>query len=276
VKIDGWRYYNHAAVPVSGPHEHVDLLPVEDGSIWKIDGSPVLARWITDWDCASETNWWYVIKDTPFKLSALKSKRRYEINKGNKNYTIRRIDSKNYANELLCVTLKAYEGWPKKYRPVINKDKFIESVNNWDNRFVYGAFFNEDDSLCGYGVIADEGTWLSFRILRTIPEHECNAINAALIYGILTDLEQSISQGKFICDGARSINHETSFQDYLEKYFDFRKAYCKLNIKYKRPFSYVVRILYPFRKIIKHFDNIGIIHRINGVLEMERVVRWER
>ena len=80
MRINGWEYYNHAAVPTVAPHEEPNLQPVEDNSIWKIDGGmPLLARWTTDFDCGSETNWWYVIKDTPFDINALKSKRRYEI-----------------------------------------------------------------------------------------------------------------------------------------------------------------------------------------------------
>lgn len=50
-----------------------------------MDGKPYLARWTSSFDCGHETNWWYVIKDTPFDINELKKKRRYEIRKGN-NY----------------------------------------------------------------------------------------------------------------------------------------------------------------------------------------------
>lgn len=33
-----WRYYNHAAVPTTAPHEKVDLEPLIDGSVWKLRG----------------------------------------------------------------------------------------------------------------------------------------------------------------------------------------------------------------------------------------------
>ena len=42
-------------------------------------GVPLLARWTEDFDCGYETEWWYVIKDTPLDLSKLKKKRRYDI-----------------------------------------------------------------------------------------------------------------------------------------------------------------------------------------------------
>ena len=69
---DGWRYYNHAAIPICASHEVPDLSPLEDRSIWNArGGAPVLARWTSDWDCGYETEWWYVIKDEPFDITAL-------------------------------------------------------------------------------------------------------------------------------------------------------------------------------------------------------------
>ena len=34
--IDGWEYYNHAAVPACAPHETPDLSVLDNGNIWKI------------------------------------------------------------------------------------------------------------------------------------------------------------------------------------------------------------------------------------------------
>ena len=75
MQINGWKYYNHAAIPTSPPHEDPDLTPVETGDIWKINGA-LLARWTSDFDTQEETNFWYVIIDHPFDISKLKSKRR--------------------------------------------------------------------------------------------------------------------------------------------------------------------------------------------------------
>lgn len=38
MQIDGWKYYNHAAVPITAPHETPNIAPIEDGSIWKSGG----------------------------------------------------------------------------------------------------------------------------------------------------------------------------------------------------------------------------------------------
>lgn len=80
--VNGWKYYNHAAIPTTGPNEVPYLKPVLDGSIFRERGV-LLAKWESEWDCGDKTDWWYCIKDTPFEIERLKSKRRYEINKGN-------------------------------------------------------------------------------------------------------------------------------------------------------------------------------------------------
>ena len=144
MEIKGWKYYNHAAVPSVSPHEEPDLTPVENRNIWNITGksTPLLARWTTEFDCGYETNWWYVIKDTPFDISALKAKRRYEVNKGKKNFEVKEIVAIQFAEKLFEVTLDAYSGWPEKYRPDIEKDGFIESVKKkyWDAKHNCSAY----------------------------------------------------------------------------------------------------------------------------------------
>lgn len=131
MEIQGWKYYNHAAIPTTAPHEKPNIPSILDRSIWKVrGGDPLLARWITDFDCEHETNWWYVIKDTPFEIDELKAKRRYEINKGRKNFTVQEIVPCDYPDELYQITVAAYSQWPEKYRPHIAEDSFKSGLIN--------------------------------------------------------------------------------------------------------------------------------------------------
>ena len=226
MQINGWKYYNHAAIPTTAPHEKVRMSPLENRSIWKIEGSPLLARWTTDFDCGYETNWWYVIKDTPFDINLLKAKRRYEINKGIKNFDVKEINPIKFVEEIYSVQIAAYSAWSEKYRPSVNKNEFVSSVRNWNCYICIGAFDRESEKLCGYALLSKESeTYVDFKVMRTNPECEKNGINAALVEGVLRHFNLFLTEGGYICDGARSINHETAFQDYLEKYFEFRKAY---------------------------------------------------
>lgn len=277
MEIKGWKYYNHAAIPSTAPHEEPNVKPIEDKSIWNIEGksAPLLARWTADFDCGHETNWWYVIKDRPFDIAELKAKRRYEVNKGKKNFEVKEIVATDFTEKLLEVTLAAYSSWPEKYRPQIEKENFISSVKKWKWYKVLGIFNIEDKTLCGYALLSKQGRCVEFNVLRVNPKYERMGINAAAVAAILDMHEEFLNNGGYICDGARSIAHETAFQDYLEKYFGFRKAYCKLNIKYNPKIKWIIKLLYPIRNILLKFDNIGKVHQINAVLKMEKINRMK-
>lgn len=271
--VNGWRIYNHAAIPATPPHETPDTLPIENGSIWKM-GGVMLSRWTTEFDCGHETSWWYVIKDTEFDISKLKAKRRYEIKKGIKHFDVKKIVAANYAEELYSVQTAAYSAYPKKYRPSVDRKEFISSVQHWDCYVCIGVFERGSEKLCGYALLLKEReNYVSFRVMKTNPEYEKNGVNAALVEGILRHFNSFLTHGGYICDGERSINHETAFQDYLEKYFGFRKAYCKLHITYNPKLDWMIRLIYPFRWFFIKLDKIGIIHQVNAVLRMEEIVR---
>lgn len=234
----------------------------------------MLARWTTDFDCGYETNWWYVIKDTPFDVDTLKAKRRYEINKGNKNFQVRKIKPSEYGEEMFVVAITAYETYPSSYRPHISHDNFVGEIKKRDGIYTtYGAFSNDDGKLCGYACLREENGYIDFTELKVVPDMEKRAVNAAIIDMILRDYSEFIHDGGYICDGSRSINHETHFQDYLEKYFGFRKAYCHLHVKYNPKIKWLIKFLFPIRKALLAFDGIGFVHSINSVMKMEEICR---
>ena len=37
-KKTNWKYYNHAVIPTTEPHEIPDMTPLTNGTIWKIGG----------------------------------------------------------------------------------------------------------------------------------------------------------------------------------------------------------------------------------------------
>lgn len=36
--INDWRYYNHAVIPSTGPHDEPDISCIKNKSIWKLNG----------------------------------------------------------------------------------------------------------------------------------------------------------------------------------------------------------------------------------------------
>lgn len=269
-EFSNWKYYKHAVIPAGAPHETVDVEPIQTGKIWQEYPNALLARWATEFDCGQETNWWYVIKDTPFDISALKAKRRYEIRKGIKHFKVHQISPKDYAQELFNVQCAAYSAWPEKYRPTADYHSFIKSLSGWEKNQIYAAFDRDDGMLCGYARCTKfNESFIDFNVLLTIPEYERYGVNAAIVFGILEDNAFFLEQGGYICDGSRNINHETKFQNYLEKYFGFRKAYCRLNICLKPGFGAIIKCLYPFRGVFRKLDMVGPVHKLNALLTMK-------
>ena len=97
--------------------------------------------------------------------------------------------------------------------------------------------------------------------------------NFSQIAHVLEDLKARMDGTFYICDGERNVLHKTNFHDYLEKYFLFRRAYCRLHIQYRPIIKPFVNLLYPFRKLLKKADRISLIHKVNGVLFMEEIRR---
>ena len=213
-----------------------------------------------------------MIKDTPFDISSLKAKRRYEINKGRKNFEVKKISPVEYVDQLLKVTKEAYQSWPEKYRSHIDDADFRNTINSLESCDVFAAFYKEASTLSGYAQLYDRGSFVEFSVLRVNPECEHLGVNAAIVDGILDYYKDRFDGDFYINDGSRAIRHETSFQDYLEKYFEFRKAYCRLEIKYRLLVGAIIQILYPIRKHINAESGIG--SQVSGILRMEEIRRF--
>ncbi len=145
--------------------------------------------------------------------------------------------------------------------------------DEWKTKCIYGGFDRKDGKLCGYALLTIHENYVSFNVLKTNPSCEKRGINAAMVNGILDEFNDKLCREFYLCDGERNIAHETDFQNYLEKYFGFRKAYCTLNVTYRPIVAIAVKILYPFRKIFKNFECNGLMHNIVSVLYMEELNR---
>ena len=235
-----------------------------------------MARWTSDFDCGFETNWWYCLKDTPFDVAALPSKKRYEINKGKKNFNVKIINPTDYVDEIYQIQKMAWLSYPKAYRPVMDEDKMRRGIANWKCYKVFAAFSIADDSLCAFACLQEHSDWVNFLMLKAKQESEKLAVNAAIVAGICEHYSDKLSSKFYICDGERNIVHQTAFQDYLVKYFGFRKAYCKLNVVYRPPVGLIVKWLFPIRNLLEKCGELRLCSSVCAVLKMEEFARKYR
>lgn len=153
----------------------------------------------------------------------------------------------------------------------MNAETFMERLKKWKDDVVYGGFEQKSGRLEAYARLMEYKNHLDFSVLRANPEFERKGINAAMVAAIVEDYNERLNQDFYINDGTRAIRHETAFQDYLEKYFGFRKAYCRLNIKYRFPVGIAVSLLYPMRNKLNRESKLGSL--VSALLQMEEIRR---
>lgn len=274
-----WEYYNHALIPTTAPHIVPDTSWMDDRKKWKelAEGKyPLFARWITDFDCQEETEWWCLIKDTPFDLMSLKSNRRSLITRGLKRVDVRVIVPSEYAEKMANVLIKAWKSYDEAYEEGDDRKNLTEDFRkltreNLGNTEYLGAFLKDTDTMIGYSIYNLYEDWIEYSVVKTDPEYLNTQVNAALVY---YGLERYMKPGiRYILGGYRTMVHESNYQDYLLKNFGFRKAYCKLHIRYRLWMKVIVKLLYPFRSVVKKFSGNRLIYQVWCTLNQEEIYR---
>lgn len=272
-----WCYYNHAIIPTIAPHETVDASALESGSLWRsVGGYPLLARWTTDFDCPEKTDWWYIIKDKPFDFMDVGHQYRKKIRKGLKNFDVQIIDPTQYIEELYQVQMEAVSDYSANRLMKVDYDEFVSDMYKRRGGLTFAAFSKEDHSIAGYAYDIPCDSYVVSSVMKTKPSQHHKQVTAALVYSVLDYFKNNLAQGLYLLSGERTIYHPTNHQEYLEKTFDYRKAYCQLHIRYRRGIKPIVACLYAMRGVLKHFNGITLFRQINSVLMMEEIVRRSR
>ena len=234
-----WEYYNHALVPTLPPHIGPDISWMKDSAKWKEYAGgkmPLFARWVSDFDCPEETEWWCIIKDTPFDIMSLKSNRRSLITRGLKRVDVKVIIPADYAEQMSNILVKEWKYYDDSYEEGNDRQKLTDdfkkmTTENLGNAEYLGAFLKDTDTMIGYAIYNLFDDWIEYSVVKTDPEYLNTQVNAALAYfGVERYMRPGI---KYIHGGWRTMIHESNYQEYLMKNFGFRKAYCKLHIQYR-------------------------------------------
>lgn len=274
--VVGWRYREGIMIADNHPHEEANMAPLKDGSIWKYSENgkkPLMARWTSDFDCGHETPWYYVIKDTPFDLMAMKSSNRYSVTRGNRNFEVKVVDPKDYFEQLYKVTIAAFSAYPEEYRPSLSYENFCIGITSEENTTMFAAFHKETGEIQGYLTVVEFDDYERGSTMKANPEYERLYINDALIAAMLDYYNPRLEQGKYIDFGETSISHKTGIYGKLVHQYGFKYAYCKLNVAYNPMLSIAVKVLYPFRSILQKMESNRLVHKINSVLIMENIAR---
>ena len=275
--MDNWRLCQKCLLNNSAPHN--DREGIHEVDVEKVIHvhKALFARYTTDWDCGYRTQWWYCIKDSPISLEALTSKARYRIKKGLKNIEVVLL-SKNevllWHEQIKKCFLESFEDYPVKYRPRNpNAESFVKWLVKDGSLDIWIGVNAETHQLCGFATCKRHDDYISMVNVKIPSRCLKTEINAALGYRIVEYYINNRNY-KYVCDGERSIRHETHYQEFLIRVLGFRYAYCKLKVIYSLNMKRVIQLLFPIRKLfMKCSDLHPMVYNIACVLKQEEIAR---
>ena len=235
-------------------------------------GHPLLARWTDQFDCGYETNWWYVIKEKPYDPETLSSGARKHIRQALKKCCVRQIDPEAYVEQMYACYTTAHQRY-KNGSAAESYEQFRKSCLQRRNGRIFWAGFTADtEQLIGYMIVYEKDIYVEIAAAKFHAEYLRYCVSDA-IYAMILQYYLNERGYRYVSSGERNINHQTNTQEYKIRRFGYRKAYCKLNIAYAPKVRWLIGLLYPFRKLLRVFDRIGMVHMLNAVLKMEEIRR---
>ena len=267
--MNGYALYRKAWRFDGAPHLENQLGQQEWKALLKQGG--FLVRNTYGFDGHNETSFWYVIKDQDESLEALPSRVRNKIRHAFNSFDYRLIPFEMLQEKGYAIVEETYADYAVHDRKM-NKDVFMDYLKQCHERLFdyWGIFDKETQQLVGFCTVTLWDHCCEYGMTGILTKYKKG--NYYPYYGLYQYLNQYYLGEKhfrYVSDSARSITEHSHIQDFLIQNFNFRKAYCQLEVHYQSWMKLMVKILYPFRKIIT-------LPRIKAILNMEAMQRGEK
>ena len=268
-----WMNYKGVLLPDGlAPHAVFVLDKKEQKQLLKTHRAH-LARWVSEWDTLKPKNYWYVIKDSFFGLEELKRNMRTQVRKGLKNCSVSIVESDFIIMNGYDIFKKAFEHYQKKdpsIKQIPSENYFIESYEKVaDTSEFWGVFEKKTNKLIGFAENVIRDGAVIYGSIKFDPNYNKLYGSYALIHMMNKHYLQDQTM-KYVCDGPRSLYHQSNIQEMLISKFNFRKAYCKMSLAISFPAKGAVILLYPFRRIFYKI-NMKIFKDVSVVLKMYEI-----
>ena len=263
---DQWRKYQGVLVSAKAPHHEVSTQNI-NAELKK--NNAFLARWVTNFDCEKETNFWHIICDIPLELKDYSLNTRSKIKRGLNHCDVRKISYQHLLADGYEVYKSAFERYNTSQKIFTDnqfKESILQLIQKWE---FWGVYFN--DNLIGYSQNKIDDMTCEYSVIKFHPKYLKYYSSYALFYSMNRYYLNECNY-KYVNDGSRSISHQTNIHEFLISKFKFRKAYCYLYIQYQPFFGLIVSSLFPFRKILSIID-ISILRNVNSILLQEEIKR---
>ena len=255
---NAWRY-------AGPPHLEQQLQPDEYALLLKHGG--YFVRNTYDFDCPEETTFWSLIKDHFGGLEELSGNTRKKVRRSLEHFEFKLIDLKTIRDEGFPIMKATYKDYAVSDRTMNAKTfhAFLDLCEHY-HYDCWGVF--DHDILVGFCLNHVWSDSCEYGVVGIQPEYKRKNTTYPY-YGLFYSMNQYYLQEKglrYVTDGTRSITEHSNIQPFLEEKFHFRKAYCHLEVHYNWWMRIVVRMLYPFRKLIH-------IPQVKAILFMESLTR---
>lgn len=209
-------------------------------------------REVYDFDSQTENNFYAIIKDQFGGFQELTKKVKTKVRKAQNTYEIRKAKLEEllefgptiYYNAFSKYKVKGdtatLESLERRFRMVFESDEFEAWMmfRITDNAPVGWSIVHIFDDICEYETVKVDPSFMD----STYPN-----------YGLFFTMNQHYLEErklKYVHAGWRSVTLHSNIQEFLIEQFNFRKAYCKMEMQYKFPYGLAISLLYPLRKII--------------------------
>ena len=259
--IKQYRYYKGAWIYLDESKEKL-LSKKESMELLKKGG--LFVRNIYNFDCEEETAFWFIIKDKIEDISELPFSARRNIRRALKFYNIKKISLKEFSDIAFPIITSAQKSYKIKCH-VTNKNEFDDMIKKYEtesDKEFWLVERKDNGEAVAISINRIKSDSCEYDDMKCKPETLKNRTYP--YYGLIYIMNKHYLEEKkfrYVSDGSRSISEHSNIQEFLMHNFGFRKAYCKINIFYKRWLNVVIKVLFPFRNIIP-FRNIRAILRM--------------
>jgi len=264
--MNGFSLYRQAWRFEGAPHEEPHLQKNEWQSFLKEGG--LLVRNTYDFDCQEETSFWYVIKDRFEGVEALSSRVRNKVRHAFDHFDYRPISMETMREQAYPIVEETFADYPVHDRKMNHEifDNYLDQCAEQSFDF-WGIFNKANGQLVGFCTVKLWDKCCEYGVTGILTEYKRNG--SYPYYGLYQHLNEYYIEKQafnYVSDSARTITEHSQIQDFLIQNFNFRKAYCQLEVHYCWWMRMAIKVLYPFRKIIT-------LPRIKAILNMEAMQR---
>ena len=210
-----------------------------------------------------------MIKDKFGGMEELSAKKRNQVRKSFKMCNVRMVSREDmlaHGYEVHVLAAGSYK--VKSVVPSVEEFEKRFSTENIENHEYWAAFDKETEKMIAFSINFIHDGICDYETMKAIPIFQKTHYP---YYGLLYEMNRYYLEDRrlrFVNDGARSITNHSNVQSFLIDTFNFRKAYCRMQLTYKWWLGLVVWMLYPCRRIIK-------FPKVQAILNMEAMARNE-